>query len=118
MYREVMIILLLFFGLSLKAQIGNDQISIDTKIFPKEIPEMIINSDLLLTGEHLYFKVFNLSGSGKASSLSKMSYITLRTDRDSVIFNHKLKLENGSAHGSFFVPTSLGNRKVQPVLLY
>ena len=111
MYREVTIILLLFFGLSLKAQIGNDQISIDTRVFQKEIPEIIINSDLLLAGERLYFKVFNLAESGMTSSLSKMSYVTLRTDRDSVIFNHKLKLENGSANGSFFVPTSLATGK-------
>ena len=107
MRKEIVFVVLLCFGLSLKAQIAHDQISTNVEVFQKEIPKMIINADLLLTGERLHYKFYNLTESGEISSLSKISYVSLRTDKDSIIFSHKLKLENGSAHGSFFIPTAL-----------
>lgn len=111
-YRKITVFLLLCSCLSLKAQIPVDQISGNTvEAFPKEIPKIVANSSLLLTGERLYYKVHNLSEYGKTSSLSKVSYVSLRTDRDSVIFDHKLRLPNDSAHGSFFIPTTLETGK-------
>ncbi len=43
----------------------------------------------------------------QVSDLSKIVYVSLRNDRDSIILDHKLKLTDGLAHGFFFIPTSL-----------
>jgi len=107
MYKEIIIIALLFSGLLVKAQIPNDQISTPTWAFQKELPKMVNNADVLLTGERLHYKMYNLTQSGTPSSLSKISYVSLRADNDSIVFSHKLKLQKGSAHGSFFIPASL-----------
>jgi hypothetical protein len=94
-------------GLTAEAQIGRGQFSVNTEVFQKEFPKMVTNTDLLVSGERLHYAMYNLSESGKASLLSKISYVSLRTAKDSVIFSHKLKLENGLGHGTFFIPTSL-----------
>ena len=108
MKRKIILFVLFCVSFVVKAQIANDQISGDTaEVFQTETPAIIINADVLLTGEHLSYKVYNLLGSGKTSSQSKISYVTLRTDKDSVIFDHKLRLHNGTAHGSFFIPAAL-----------
>ncbi|MCM4154030.1 hypothetical protein DHD05_20770 [Arenibacter sp. N53] len=106
MYKRNVFIILLCLGFAAKAQMGSAQISEDS-VFPKEIPKLVTNSDLLLCGERLNYKIYNLMQSGQTSSLSKISYVSLRTDNDSVIFNHKLRLENGQAQGTFFIPTSI-----------
>jgi len=104
---EILVVALLCSCLSIKAQIPYDQISESTDVFPKEIPKLVINTDILICGERLHYKVFTLVESGEISSLSKISYVSLRDERDSVVLNHKLKLERGLAHGTFFIPTSL-----------
>lgn len=103
--------MLLFSGLIMKAQIPNNQISAPTWVFQKEIPKVISNADYLLTGERLHYKMHNLTEFGKPSLLSNISYVSLRDDNDSILFNHKLKLQNGSAYGSFFIPTTLKTGK-------
>ena len=112
MKRIILLFVLLCITLVAKGQIANDQISGDTmEVFQTETPAIIINANVLLTGEHLSYKVYNLLGSGKTSTLSKISYVSLRTDKDSVIFDHKLKLQNATAHGSFFIPAALKTGK-------
>lgn len=112
MKRNILHFVLLCIGFAAKGQIDNDLISGNTaKVFQTEIPAIVINTDILLTGEHLFYKVYNLLESGKTSVQSKISYVSLRTDKDSVIFAHKLKLENGTAYGSFFIPAALKTGK-------
>lgn len=112
MKRKILLFVLLCISLVAKGQIANDQISGNTmEVFQTEIPAIVINADVLLTGEHLTYKVYNLLRSGKTSALSKILYVSLRTDKDSVIFDHKLKLQNGKAYGSFFIPAALKTGK-------
>lgn len=111
-YQKVILMIISILGHFIVAQIPNDRISINTsQVFPRETPTILTNTDLLLTGERLHYKVCILLESGKASSLSKISYVSLRTEQDSVIFDHKLKLQKGSAYGSFFIPTTLKTGK-------
>jgi len=107
MNKRIVFILLLFVGYAGQAQIGRDQISVSKEVFPKEIPQLVTNADLLICGERLHYEIYNLTESGRTSSLSKISYVSLIADNDSVIFTHKLKQKNGLAYGTYFIPTSL-----------
>ncbi len=107
-YRFSIILgLLLFSHSKIFAQIPADQAPINADTFSKEYTSIVVNTNLLLTGERLLYKVYNNKSSGVSSSLSKIIYVSLRNDRDSSVFYHKLNLENGSADGSFFIPATL-----------
>ncbi len=107
MTKKLIYLLFIFSGLVAKAQIPQQDISIDTSVFPKEKVELSINSNVLLAGELLQYKAFNLDLSNKKSKLSKILYVSMRNENDSVVFVHKLKVENGTASGDFFTPATL-----------
>ncbi len=75
--------------------------------FPKEIVRFAVNSNILMAGELLQYKVFNLTADFKKSTLSKIVYVSLRNEADSVVFSHKLQIENGSAQADFFIPATV-----------
>lgn len=73
------------------------------------------NSTLLFTGEYLYYKVYNLnSDNNDLSNLSKIAYIELVGEDKEAVFRHKVRLENSSGQGDFFIPTTIksGNYKL------
>ncbi len=107
MKRKNLLFVLLCINFVVKGQIANNQISAGTQIFPRENTKLVINTNVLLVGEPLQYKIYNHTDSGTASSLSKVAYVSLRGVKDSVIFEHKLRLEKGMAQGSFFIPTTL-----------
>src|SRR5690606_16404752 len=96
-----------FFGILATAQILEEIVGAEMGIFPKEKIEISINSNCLLVGELLQYRTFILDEFDKNSTLSKMAYVSMRTEMDSVVFSHKLKIENGAAHGDFFLPVAL-----------
>lgn len=89
------------------AQIPKEEVFVDTSIFPKEKVQLSVNSNMLLAGELLQYKCFILDAANKESQLSKIVYVSLRDENDSIVFNHKLKVENGISNGDFFIPSSL-----------
>jgi hypothetical protein len=107
MKRKNFLFVLLCINFVAKGQIAHDQISGDIQIFPRENTKLVINTNVLLAGESLQYKIFNHADSGTSSSLSKVAYVSLRGVKDSVIFEHKLRLEKGMAQGFFFIPTKL-----------
>lgn len=107
MKRKNLLFVLLCINFVAKGQIAHDQISGDLQIFPRENTKLVINTNVLLAGESLQYKIFNHADSGTSSSLSKVAYVSLRGVKDSVIFEHKLRLEKGMAQGFFFIPTTL-----------
>lgn len=96
-----------FFGILATAQIPKELVGAEIGIFPKEKIEISINSNCLLVGELLQYRAFILDEFDKNSTLSKIAYVSMRTEMDSVVFSHKLKIENGAAHGDFFLPVAL-----------
>lgn len=73
------------------------------------------NSTLLFTGEYLYYKVYNLNSETSAlSNLSKIVYVELVGEDKEAVFRHKMRLENSSGQGDFFIPTTVksGNYKL------
>ena len=89
------------------AQIPKDAINVDINVFSKEKAILFINSDIILAGELIQYKISILNDSNTKSKLSKIAYVSFRDQNDSVVFNHKLKLKNGSADGGFFLPANL-----------
>ena len=104
--KKSLIILLILMGCTAMGQIQKDS-GLNWQNFPSEKTDLMINAELLLAGETLYYKTFVQDGTGKVSSLSKLAYVFLRNEKDSIIFDHKLHLTNGNANGDFFLPATL-----------
>lgn len=84
-------------------------------IIPGESVYIHFNSTILLTGEYLFYKVYCFNKeTNYLSDLSKVAYVELVGKEGNVLFQHKVKLENGKGHGDFFIPTSArtGNYKL------
>ena len=72
------------------------------------------NSNTLLSGEYLYYKVYCKNvGTDKFSKISKIAYVELIGQQGS-IFKHKIRLEKGVGQGDFFIPANVisGNYKI------
>ncbi len=66
------------------------------------------NASVLLTGEYLYFTVYNLqAASNLPSTLSKIAYVKLINKENNVVLKTKITLVNGMGQGDFFLPTSV-----------
>ncbi|SRX56043.1 hypothetical protein [Aequorivita sp. CIP111184] len=107
MIKTSIFIVFILFGFFAAAQIPNTEVAVDTKIFPKETVQLSINSNLLLAGELLQYKAYILNATNRETSLSKVLYISMRNENDSVVFTHKLRVKNKTAQGDFFIPSSL-----------
>lgn len=107
MTKKLLFILFIIFGFVAKAQIPKQDISADISVFPIEKIALSINSNVLLAGELLQYKAFNLDANNKESKLSNVLYVSMRNENDSVVFSHKLKIKNGAANGDFFIPSKL-----------
>lgn len=107
MEKKLLIFILISFSLVSTAQVPKKQLNADVAVFPKEMVKIFVNSDVALAGEALYYKISVLDGRKTPSDLSKIAYVSMRDERDSIIFNHKLRLANGSANSDFFLPAQL-----------
>ncbi len=77
-------------------------------IIPEEQVFLQLNTNILLTGETLYYKLLCLlKDNHRISTISKIAYVELISADGTSAFRHKLKLENGSANSHFFIPASL-----------
>ena len=107
MVKKLVFIIFVFLGFFATAQIPKDNVTVDVSIFPKETVALSINSEVLLAGELLQYKAYILNTSNRKSLLSKVVYVSLRNQKDSLVFNHKIKVEKGVANGDFFLPSNL-----------
>ncbi|MDT0607743.1 hypothetical protein [Croceitalea rosinachiae] len=75
---------------------------------PQESIYIHHNASLLFSGERLAYKMYCLNNSDRAlSAISKMAYVSLVANDGTIVFNHKVRLQNGEGYGDFFVPTSV-----------
>ena len=90
-------------------QDGNNNIPMDETVFVHS------NATTFVSGEKLFYKLYCLNASdNKPSAVSKVAYVELIDSDKKNIFKHKLFLENATAEGDFFIPTTLktGNYKL------
>ncbi|QAA81006.1 hypothetical protein EI546_04350 [Aequorivita sp. H23M31] len=109
--KNISILLFFFFGIVAFAQIPRNLIDVDISVFLPEKAMLEVNSDILLAGELIQYKIQVIGDKNVKSNLSKVGYVSLRNQNDSVIFNHKLRLKSGKASGDFFLPASLRTGK-------
>ena len=117
MFKKIALLFLICFVFTAQGQIQLSDVSADVSVFPKEKSAISINSNVLLAGELLQYKIYNLTVSNTTSTLSKLMYVSLRNEADSIVFNHKLKLENGLGNGDFFIPANL-NTGIYQLIAY
>ena len=82
---------------------------------PQENVFLHFNTSFFVTGESIYYKVYCLNTkTEKLTTLSKIAYVELIDKNLKSVFKHKMRLENGTGFGDFFIPTSIssGNYKL------
>lgn len=82
---------------------------------PQEEIFLHLNNPLLFVGEYLYYKLYCFNPAGdELSTISKVGYVELVGSDEQIIFRHKVRLENGTGTGDFFIPTGIpsGNYKL------
>lgn len=73
--------------------------------FPQEKTHLEVNAEVLLVGENLLFQIRALNPANNTQSmLSKVAYVALKNEKDSLITFQKLLVNNGVANGDFFIP--------------
>lgn len=84
-------------------------------IIPQEELFIHINTNFLITGETLFYKIYCMNKvSKKLSEISKMAYVELIDPSGNPVFKHKIRLSQGIGYGDYFLPNSLfsGNYKL------
>jgi hypothetical protein len=72
------------------------------------------NKSFYVTGEILWFKIYNEDGStNKMLDLSKVAYVDLMDNNHTVIMQTKISLKGGMGSGSLYLPVSLTNGNYQ-----
>ena len=89
-------------------QISETTYNFLTKHIPGEKVQLHTNTNLVLVGEVLYYKVYNQNLIGNSPSpVSKVNYVELIGKNNNVIFKHKLKVVNNVSFGDFFLPETI-----------
>ncbi len=74
---------------------------------PNENVYLNVNSDVFLSGESLYYKLYSLLDTNQPSNISKVAYVELLGKDGLSLFKHKLRLEDGIGYGDFFIPSEV-----------
>lgn len=106
MKKQILLIALFILTTSLHAQVKSHTITTDTSKFPIEETQLQTNTDLVLVGEYLYYKMFTLSN-GNLSNNSKIAYVELLDENNTTIVKHILNIKNSTASQRIFIPTEL-----------
>jgi len=78
------------------------------KAISNELTYIHTDRDVYIAGETMFFKLYVLDGqSQKLSAKSKIAYLLLRNETASSILKIRLKVKNGMAYGSIFLPDTL-----------
>ena len=117
MIRPVYTLCILFsLGFSAQGQINSDHINDEvlTRVSRSAANEKIyahLNSQFLLAGETLLFKVYCVDRDNKLSDFSKVAYFELINDQGEPAFQGKIGLAHGMGHGDIFLPSNLKTGK-------
>ncbi|MEX0275296.1 MAG: hypothetical protein AB3N16_13055 [Flavobacteriaceae bacterium] len=111
MTKKMTLLMLMAMGLQLAT--AQYKITDGTELLPlKKVPlekmYVHLSSNLLFSGEYMYYKLYVINAqTHKASAISSVGYIDLVNAQGQIIFNHKVRLEKGVAQGDFFLNTDV-----------
>lgn len=114
-YKVVLVMFLMVFGQQLIAQEASNNILSQFKDMPSEKVFVSLNTSLLFTGEYLFYKAYCLNDKTKQpSEISSIAYVELISEKQEVVFSHRIRLDKSQGQGDFFVPTTVpsGNYKL------
>lgn len=114
--QQITLILFTFYFSSIQSQVtlNNEQKQLANKISQEQI-FVHFNSNFLITGERLFYKVYTQNTTTKKlSTLSKVAYIAIVNSKKETVLQQKVKLTTGTGFGDFFISTVLttGNYKI------
>ncbi|SDS16715.1 hypothetical protein SAMN05216503_2192 [Polaribacter sp. KT25b] len=102
-----------FFG---QTKINDNEYEYETfKSLPQESIYIHSNTNFILTGEKLLYKVYTVNSLTKTnSSLSKIAYVELINERKESVLKQKIRLTNGIGKGDIFITSEIetGNYKL------
>lgn len=102
-------ILLLILLINTKQIAAQQEVSLNETLF------IHANATTFVSGETLLYKIYCLKSADKTpSAISKIAYTELVDSNSNVIFKNKLHLNNSTAAGDYFIPTTIktGNYKL------
>ena len=91
---------------SIYVQAQNNDITEYRNSFPEEHVAILANSQILLSGQTLQFKI-TCSTKNNQKAISDMAYVELVSNDKKGVFLYKIHLENSVASGDFFLPSTL-----------
>ena len=111
--KVLAIILSCIVGISANAQTLT-QLKTNVENYKKQVLKeklyVHINKDFYLTGEILWFKIYNVEGASHVPlDLSKVAYIELLDSKHAPLLQTKVTLKNGEGSGSIYLPASVAN---------
>ncbi len=112
----VVIVLIAFFAKAQDKSLDSlrkkfDRFRID---FPQEKLYLHIDQELYLTGENLWFKVYNVDGAiHHPMAISKVAYVEILDKDNKAVLQTKVALKGGEGHGGLFLPASLNSGNYQ-----
>lgn len=110
----LLLFILCFSSISGQVVLNKKQKELLKKI-PQEKVFVHYNSNFLISGERLFYKVYCLNNkTNKLSALSKISYVEIINQNKEIVLKQKIRLEDGTGFGDFFINSSIktGNYKV------
>ena len=108
--KSIILIFLLCLSADAQNSYNNENINFST-----ESVFIHFNSTLLIPGETLYYKFYCINNEfGELSNISKIGYVQLIGENNTVVFRHKIRLDKGQGHGDFLIPSDVlsGNYKI------
>lgn len=108
-YKIIFFLCMYVAAVSLSAQTTNKNNSQQEQLF------VHLTNSVFLTGEYLFYKAYVINTSKKSySTSSDIAFVELVAEDLTVVFRHKIRLEDGKGFSDFFIPNSVvsGNYKV------
>lgn len=102
-------ILLLILLVNTRQIVAQQEVSLNETLF------IHANATTFVSGETLLYKIYCLKSTDKTpSAISKIAYVELVDNNSNVVFKNKLRLDNSTAAGDYFIPTTIktGNYKL------
>lgn len=107
MKKTILIAILISF-ITTTAQSQEPQKPLTTNKFINENIFVHVNSNFLLTGEKLYYKIYCLTQEDKTfSTFSKIAYLELIDSNNKTVFKQKTSIKNGVGYGDVFINTDI-----------
>jgi hypothetical protein len=110
---------MLFIALSIVAGLGAKaqsltELKTNVENYKKQVLKeklyLHVNKDFYLTGETLWFKVYNVEGASHIPlNLSKIAYVELLDSKHIPVLQTKVALKDGQGGGSLYLPASVAN---------